>query len=948
MTDDRHTRSPSAHERYPSTRALRGLLAAIAVVLPLAGCARSRSLSPPPDRQVLAKGPLQAFTVAESPGVDSGVARIQLEGSINETLSFQLLIAADRRPLRRLRLTCAPLASSQGPPLRDAVTMYHMVRVDIDRLPGWHLRTIPLRQRQASPSDALVPLDAPYGGLPESVEPFEAARVWVDVHIPKGAAEGEYTTRVDLSAAGKKVGEVQVALTVWPMVLPDEPIEPIVAELDHELLQRHHPAARQFDALLRDTMRVLQEHRLTPVLHQASPLVRIDRNGYPELDWTQYDRLVVPFLSGDAYDNRVAPRLWPLPGQAVLVGALTESTDSSDAQARLLQRYLSAAAAHFRDRGWLDRSYAVLPTAATLDKTTFARDRRFAELARKVEPRVRVASRLWPQDMTPYGWEDYPGVGFDPPVDAWMPPAQFYDVAGLALAQKRGREAWLTLDRPPFGGSLDISAPPAYVRVITWLAARLGASAIHLGCINRWPASATASTPESCVRVDPTVLLYPGSPFGLDHPVASVRLKHLRASAQDSAYRRLSFDRGQKHIAQTLTDSLVAHAGSDAYRTHFADGRPIGWVDDLPTFELAREIMADEVRRGGEETLQRLDNLARTTRWRRFMLATGRVRIGFDGARVRLRGPQRSREAAIECTITLANESRTPVAGTVRFEQVPSGWNVETAGVTVTKMTPGQSRRVMLTATAPALPATPGATVDLPVVFTTDQQKVHRCLARISLVTAVPLGDTIRVDGDLSDWPPGVDNVGGGFLSVARQSTKGDDRSGDDAANDTLVFTMRDANALYVALNCRYETASALLSRQNTITYDDLIPRAGELVELLFDPLNAGTRSPSDLYHIAIKPSGSYLVEKGLPFSPPVGRHEPWATGLTVATRVERDRWFAELRIPLASFDNATTENTVWGFNVTRFDAARQTLSTWSGAISNAYDPMSLGNLFLP
>ena len=118
--------------------------------------------------------------------------------------------------------------------------------------------------------------------------------------------------------------------------------------------------------------------------------------------------------------------------------------------------------------------------------------------------------------------------------------------------------------------------------------------------------------------------------------------------------------------------------------------------------------------------------------------------------------------------------------------------------------------------------------------------------------------------------------------------------------------------------------------------------------EILIDPLNSGTRSPTDLYHIAVKPSGTYLLEKGMAFDPPCGRREPWPAGVEIATAVLPGRWMAEMRVPLAAFGNVPSQHIVWGFNVTRLDAARQAFSTWSGARGNAYDPLSLGNLYLP
>jgi hypothetical protein len=69
-----------------------------------------------------------------------------------------------------------------------------------------------------------------------------------------------------------------------------------------------------------------------------------------------------------------------------------------------------------------------------------------------------------------------------------------------------------------------------------------------------------------------------------------------------------------------------------------------------------------------------------------------------------------------------------------------------------------------------------------------------------------------------------------------------------------------------------------------------------------------------------------------------------------VGARASSDRWTVEVRIPWRRVvgDDVAVDESVWGFNVTRFDAANQEFSTWSGARGNAYDPLSLGNLYIP
>jgi hypothetical protein len=102
------------------------------------------------------------------------------------------------------------------------------------------------------------------------------------------------------------------------------------------------------------------------------------------------------------------------------------------------------------------------------------------------------------------------------------------------------------------------------------------------------------------------------------------------------------------------------------------------------------------------------------------------------------------------------------------------------------------------------------------------------------------------------------------------------------------------------------------------------------------------------VYRLVIKPSGSSWAEKGVSTNPPCGSRSAWPADAEVAVRVADGRWTSEVRIPLPSFDAFSTSDVVWGFNVTRFDANAQEFSTWSGATGNPYDPLSLGNLYLP
>ncbi|MEK7756438.1 MAG: sugar-binding protein, partial [Planctomycetota bacterium] len=340
----------------------------------------------------------------------------------------------------------------------------------------------------------------------------------------------------------------------------------------------------------------------------------------------------------------------------------------------------------------------------------------------------------------------------------------------------------------------------------------------------------------------------------------------------------------------------------------------------------------------------------RTAAWRRFMLATRKADVQSDGVRGRLIGTPAAREVELETSLTIVNRERTPMSGAVRFGALPEGWSARSEEAVVSPIAPGSARRVTLSARASHVPTGEGRILGLPIELATDDGEVHRRTVRVASLTALPTESAIRIDGDLSDWPPGSVNVAADFRLIAGSREDGDQNILSRPTEKTFGFVLRDRDYLYIAVNCerdaRVEGPSA---RRKGVRYDDLIPVEEEdLIEVLIDPLNGGTRSPGDLYHIVVKRSGTDLTEKGIGFDPPCGPREPWAVDIEVATAASSQRWTAELRIPFRTIISEGYDQTVWGFNLTRWDAARQEFSTWSGAVGNAYDPLSLGNLFLP
>jgi hypothetical protein len=887
---------------------------------------------------------------------------------MNETLSFCFAVRNDGSAMiERPRLRLDPPRSLTGSIDESAIAIFQLHPVPVGRPPGWVIRSVEPSRRNLEPLDVLVPLHAPLGGMPSEIRPGATHWFWVDLTIPKGSEAGTYAGAIHLTSEETNLATLPVELTVWPFVLPDEDEIPFVVEVDHSRLVAHHvpwgaepldvsthdwtehPHGEELRGLLSSTMRLLQQHRLTPTLPWLTPPVVLDKDGRPLTDWAKFDEIVEPFIRGRAYANRVRAPVWPLPLEAVRAVIAPQGLASSPTSERIVRSFIHDCAAHFRSHDWLGRAFAVWPEGSqVVAPEPEDAERRMARILREVDSEIRIALRRFPQDMKPLGWADAPAVDADAPVDIWVTAGQFFDPPAMAAQRDKGRQTWLAVDRPPYSGTASVYADPADTRVLSRQAKRMGAGAVCLGTANAWPEPEPAATPETCVRWDPEVLLYPGTPFGLAEPVPSVRLKYLRQSQQDAALGRLLDIHRLDHLRQALDRAISPYAGTEAYRTHFADGRPKGWASDGSLFELARRVAAGELlasfaKAGGA---RRSGPLAEDMAWRSLMTATERLEAFWEGSRVRLTGTPGAIETTIESRLVLRNALRTPWEGSVRVD-LPEGWSMSEIGPPI-RIPPHERRGVLMAIRTPGVPVPEQGRLILPIELVPAEGPAQRTFAAVPLIVAVPRPREIRIDGDLSDWPQGTVNVAGDFRPItgANPALEGADSA---PRNETLAFVMSDATHIYIAFHCAGgAAASPDAQRRKHVEYEDMVPVGEELVEVLIDPLNAGTRMPSDLYHVVVKRGGGDVTEKGARTLPVVGTCEPWPVDLALAVKDDGSRWMAELRIPFSAFETSNPADTVWGFNVTRYDAQHHEYSTWSGAKGTAYDPLSLGNLYLP
>lgn len=162
--------------------------ALLALLLPASTCALAHGIAPVPSTHKL---------TATSPGIlrNFPVRAAQLRAARGEYECFQIVVRADDRPIKSLKLHATTLATQLGRFIgAQNVQIFRENFVYVPR-PSGNAELKPLWW-----SDALIPLDS---SSVSTCEARKAIAFWVAVRVPEDAEPGEYYGAIDFSIDGE-------------------------------------------------------------------------------------------------------------------------------------------------------------------------------------------------------------------------------------------------------------------------------------------------------------------------------------------------------------------------------------------------------------------------------------------------------------------------------------------------------------------------------------------------------------------------------------------------------------------------------------------------------------------------------------------------------------------------------------------------------------------------
>lgn len=511
----------------------------------------------------------------------------------NEYESLQFVITAHGGNATKVDVALSPFTKPDGTVLpEEAARLYREVYVNVRHSSPRATEAPGLTPDPLVPlvnpftGDKLKPLywngealeGAGHGGTPFEIWDEHREVIWLDVHVPKEAAPGDYTATLRVTAENAPAIELPVTLTVWDFALPDGPTHEnhfggFGSLANYHKLESDSPAFIELEERYNAEM---AKHRLSPEIpHRLFPKPGDDGT----VDFSpEIDQEITDFVNRHHVTN------FHIPGSP-FGDAPGENREKS-------VHFLRSWYAYLESKGWADRSYLYMLDEPN-EIEAYARVVELGAMVREAHPNIRrlVVEQTYTQDPA------WPSL--EESMDIWCPLFGFVDEASTKRLQNQGEHVWsytaLTQTAPPYHPDYEdvkddlppfweIDFPVTAYRIAPWLNRRYGItgllywSTVYFGSPDRNP----WEDPGFRVRWNGEgALFYPGDAVGIDGPIASIRLKNLRDGMEDYEYFALLESLGGKEAVDAIVREAVPTWGN--------------WLQDPEVLPELRARLAEEI-----------------------------------------------------------------------------------------------------------------------------------------------------------------------------------------------------------------------------------------------------------------------------------------------------------------------------------------------------------------
>ena len=451
---------------------------------------------------------------------------IELTAARNERENFQLVLFTGKDAVRDITVRASEFRNTEGKVLPASIWELYREGYAIADPVGY-----PNCNGVGDYPDPLYPL------APLSLEPMQVRAVWAGFKVPADAAPGDYTGTVTVSAEGKTVRTVKVALKVWDFAIPKkQSLRTAFSVWEREIYNLYFAgkerSAEEFQKTVHRYGMMLAEHRLSPLVFKTDRLLPkevIHKIG-PVYDDKQPDGSYR--YHPNAYDDMVRDYL-AAGATCFYVGPETPPGDYAKYSEEEWKGIWKAIYEHYKANGLLEYAYAYPYDEPGNENRVFV-NRRMA-LLKEAAPGLKL--------LLTGACSLFPSTAFSD-IDIWVPQSHWVNYRNKREAQEAGKEVWWYPCSGPWfpypNYHLDIE--PGAWRILAWATYKYDFDGILYWATAFFNNKNPLKNNNYSCNGD-GVLMY-ALPDG--NPTPSIRLKVIADSMEDYEYLLLLRDAAEK------------------------------------------------------------------------------------------------------------------------------------------------------------------------------------------------------------------------------------------------------------------------------------------------------------------------------------------------------------------------------------------------------------------
>jgi len=533
---------------------------------------------------------LTALNSMERIGQDQqpyGEDKVQITSAKNEVESFQVVVNAPEQNIKVVNAEITDLTGKDGAKISSVnIKLFRAEYVRVRRStpraefgPGLYPDPLvpfinpltgnpiePRRQSQERWGEPVTTVGHEMYAVPFDLFKGQNLPLWVDVYVPKDTAAGLYEGKLTVTAAGNISSQIPVILTVWDFTLPDGP-----THKNHlgglYNISRFFDVKRnteEFEQIEMRYCRSMADHRINPPIPRRL-LPEVDSDGSLKIIPDRHKELK-EFIEKFHVTDFSIPRapFFSLPHSTLNKDYKTIPPAAREKAIRYYRQLYN----YLKENGWEKRAYLYMLDEPNL-RENYEQVLVLGGLVHEAVPELKclVVEQTYLQDPS---WPD-----IDPAVDIWCPLWAFIDEKTIDEKIAHGDEVWsytaLVQMAPRYHPEYDkekgldppywhIDRPLTVYRVPTWINRRYNITGLLY-----WTTITTVIEPW----LNPAFshygihfngggfLFYPGTPCGIDGPIASIRVKNLRDGMEDYEYFAILEKLAGKEIVEKIVNTVA-------------------------------------------------------------------------------------------------------------------------------------------------------------------------------------------------------------------------------------------------------------------------------------------------------------------------------------------------------------------------------------------------------